>query len=77
MGLNELEQFGLLEEKIESLISRVSSFKEEKIDLEKNVQSQEKKIGLLTDEIETLKADRGLIRKRVATLLEKIEEFTL
>jgi FtsZ-binding cell division protein ZapB len=77
MGLNELEQFGLLEEKIESLISIVSSFKEEKIDLEKNVQSQEKKIGLLTDEIETLKADRGLIRKRVATLLEKIEEFTL
>ncbi|TET94618.1 MAG: cell division protein ZapB [Desulfobacteraceae bacterium] len=77
MGLNELEQFGLLEEKIESLISIVSSFKEEKIDLEKNVQSQEKRIGLLTDEIETLKADRGLIRKRVATLLEKIEEFTL
>jgi len=77
MGLNELEQFGLLEEKIESLISIMSSFKEEKIDLEKNVQSQEKKIGLLTDEIETLKADRGLIRKRVATLLEKIEEFTL
>ena len=77
MGLNELEQFGLLEEKIESLISIVSSFKEEKIDLEKNVQSQEKKIGLLTDEIETLKADRGLMRKRVATLLEKIEEFTL
>lgn len=77
MGLNELEQFGLLEEKIESLISIVSSFKEEKIDLEKNIQSQEKKIGLLADEIETLKADRGLIRKRVATLLEKIEEFTL
>ena len=77
MGLNELEQFGLLEEKIESLISIVSSFKEEKIDLEKNIQSQEKKIGLLADEIETLKTDRGLIRKRVATLLEKIEEFTL
>jgi uncharacterized coiled-coil DUF342 family protein len=77
MGLDELEQFGLLEQKIESLISLASSLKEEKINLEKKVQAQEEKIGSLTNEIETLKADRDLVRKRIVTLLEKIEEFDL
>ena len=77
MGLDELEQFGLLEQKIESLISLASSLKEEKINLEKKVQVQEEKIDSLTNEIETLKADRDLVRKRIVTLLEKIEEFDL
>jgi len=77
MGLDELEQFGLLEQKIESLISLASSLKEEKINLEKKVQAQEEKIDSLTNEIETLKADRDLVRKRIVTLLEKIEEFDL
>jgi uncharacterized coiled-coil DUF342 family protein len=77
MGLDEFEQFGLLEQKIESLISLASSLKEEKINLEKKVQAQEEKIGSLTNEIETLKADRDLVRKRIVTLLEKIEEFDL
>ncbi len=77
MGLDEFEQFGLLEQKIESLISLASSLKEEKINLEKKAQAQEEKIGSLTNEIETLKADRDLVRKRIVTLLEKIEEFDL
>ena len=75
MGLDELNQFGLLEEKIESLISLVSSLYEEKANLEKNIQGQEKKFSLLTKEIETLEIDRDVIRKRIATLLEKINEF--
>ena len=75
MGLEELEQFGLLEQKIESLISLASSLREEKINLEKNFQGQEEKIDSLADEIEMLKADRDLVRKRIAALLEKIEEF--
>jgi len=75
MGLEELEQFGLLEQKIESLISMASSLKEEKINLEKKIQGQEEKIDSLTDEIEMLKADRDLVRKRIAALLEKVEEF--
>ncbi len=75
MGLDELEQFGLLEQKIESLISFANSLKQEKINLEKRVQGQGEKIGSLTKQIEMLKADRDLVRKRIATLLEKIEEF--
>jgi len=75
MGLDELEQFGLLEQKIESLISLASSLKEEKINLEKKVQSQEERIDSLTNEIAMLGADRELVRKRIVALLEKIEEF--
>jgi septal ring factor EnvC (AmiA/AmiB activator) len=77
MGLDELNQFGLLEEKIESLISLVGSLSEEKVNLERNMHGQEKKIGSLTKEIETLEIDRDVIRKRIETLLEKINEFTV
>lgn len=77
MELDELEQFGLLEQKIESLISFANSLKQEKISLEKRVQGQGEKIDSLTKQIEMLKADRDLVRKRIATLLEKIEEFNL
>lgn len=77
MELDELNQFGLLEQKVEFIISLVSSLKEEKVNMEKNLQSQEEKIDSLTREIEALKADRDLVRKRIATLLERIEEFNL
>lgn len=77
MGLDELEQFSLLEQKVESLITLVGSLKEEKINLEKKVQDQEEKINSITNEIEMLQSDKGLVRKRIVTLLEKIEKFNL
>ena len=77
MGLDELNQFGLLEEKIESLISLVGSLNKEKDNLARNMHGQEKKVGSLTKEIETLEIDRDVIRKRIATLLEKINEVTV
>jgi septal ring factor EnvC (AmiA/AmiB activator) len=75
MGLDEPEQFGLLEQKIESLISLANSLKKDKISLEKKIQGQGEKIDSLATQIEVLRADRGLVRKRIATLLERIEEF--
>jgi FtsZ-binding cell division protein ZapB len=77
MGLDELNQFGLLEQGVESIISLVSSLKEEKVNLEGKLQSQEEKIDSLIDEIEMLKTDKDLIRKRIVSLLEKIEEYNL
>jgi len=77
MGLDELNQFGLLEQRIESIVSLVRSLKEEKVNLEGRLQSQEEKIDSLTNEIEMLKTDRDSVRKRIATLLEKIEEYDL
>ena len=75
MGLDELEQFGLLEQKIESLISLASSLREEKIDLEKKIQGQEERNDSQANEIAMLKADRDLVRKRVVALLERMEEL--
>lgn len=77
MGLDELNQFGLLEQRIESIISLVNSLKEEKVNLAGKLQSQEEKIDSLIDEIEMLKTDKDLIRKRIVSLLEKIEEYNL
>lgn len=77
MGLDELSQFGLLEQKIEAFISLVRFLKEEKIGLERKLQSHEEKIDSLANELETLKVDKDLIRRRIGGLLEKIEEFDL
>lgn len=77
MGLDELSQFGLLEQKIEAFISLVTFLKEEKIGLERKLQSHEEKIDSLATELETLKVDKDLIRRRIGGLLEKIEEFDL
>ncbi len=77
MGLNELNQFGLLEQRIESIVSLASSLKEEKVNLGGKLQSQEEKIDSLIDEIEMLKTDKDLIRKRIVSLLEKIEKYNL
>ncbi|UCF57523.1 MAG: cell division protein ZapB [Deltaproteobacteria bacterium] len=77
MGLDELNQFGLLEQRIESIVSLVRSLKEEKVNLEGRLQSQEEEIDSLTNEMEMLKTDRELARKRLVTLLEKMEEYNL
>ena len=77
MELDDSEQFSLLEQKVESLISLASSLKEEKVDLEKKVQDQGEKINSIANEIDTLRADKGLVRERIVTLLEKIEKFNL
>ena len=74
MGLKEIEQFGLLEQKVESLISAVSSLKEQKMVLEQKVRTQQEDLGALKREIDTLRADRDVVQKRIATLLEKITE---
>jgi len=77
MELDDSEQFSLLEQKVESLISLVRFLKEEKIDLEKKVQDQGEKISSIANEIDTLRADKGLVRERIVTLLEKIEKINL
>ena len=73
MGLEELEQFDLLEEKIGALISLVNGLKEEKNNLEEKVRRQEEAIASFSREKELIKADRALMRKKIETILEKIE----
>lgn len=77
MGSDELSQFGVLEERIESFISVVRSLKEGKGFLEKKLQTQQEMIEALTNEIERLKVDRESVRKTIGNLLEKIEGSNL
>jgi len=72
MGLEEIEQFDLLEQKIESLISVVGTLTEQRIALERKVKGQQAELDSVRNEIEMLKADRELVQKRIANLLDKI-----
>jgi len=72
MGLEEIEQFDLLEQKIESLISVVGTLTEQRIALERKVKGQQAELDSVRNEIEMLKADRELVQKRIASLLDKI-----
>ena len=75
MGLEEIEQFDLLEQKIESLISAIGSLTEQKTTLERKGKGQQTELDALRNEIETLRADRELVQKRIANLLNRITEF--
>ncbi len=74
MGLKEIEQFEVLEQKVESLISAVGSLNEQKMGLERTVRTQQEDLGTLRREIDTLKADRDVVQKRIASLLERITQ---
>jgi FtsZ-binding cell division protein ZapB len=74
MGLKEIEQFELLEQRVETLISALGSLNEQKMMLERTARTQEEELGTLRSEIDTLRADRDVVQKRIASLLEKIAE---
>jgi len=73
----EIDQFQLLEEKVNSLISLIGSLREEKESLNGKITVQEEKIAGLTTELEQLKAVRDNAKKRVVSLLEKIEQLEM
>jgi FtsZ-binding cell division protein ZapB len=75
MGSDELDQFELLEQGVESLISMASSLKEENAALERGVQEGREKLRSLAHDMEGLRADREAVRERIAVLLRRIEEF--
>jgi FtsZ-binding cell division protein ZapB len=74
VGLKEIEQFELLEQRVETLISALGSLNEKKMMLERTARTQEEELGTLRSEIDTLRADRDVVQKRIAGLLEKIAE---
>ncbi len=75
MGTAEdMDQFQLLEEKIDSLIQYIATLKKENESLAEKLHIQEEKLTNLTQELEQLKAARGKVKQRVVTLLERIEQ---
>jgi uncharacterized coiled-coil DUF342 family protein len=75
MGTAEdMDQFQLLEEKVDSLIQYIATLKKENESLAEKLHIQEERLTNLTQEVEQLKAARGKVKQRVVTLLERIEQ---
>ena len=66
---------GLLEEKINSLIEFIKSLKREKESLVEKRHIQDEKISGLTEEVENLRATNDQAKRRIISLLEKIEQL--
>ncbi len=73
----EIDQFQLLEEKIDNLIEFITVLKKEKESIAEKTQIQEEKIADLNRQLESLKAGRDSARQRIVSLLEKIENITI
>jgi hypothetical protein len=77
MGSVALDQFDLLEKKVDALISLVISLKEDKLDLERKINAQEDKMDSIVNDMKAFHKKRELAQNRVARLLEKLDKFKL
>jgi septal ring factor EnvC (AmiA/AmiB activator) len=73
----EIDQFQMLEDKVDSLIKMVTAIKRERESLLEKVHIQEEKIAHLASEAEALKATRDKTKQRILSLLEKIEQIEI
>ncbi len=73
----EMDQFQVLEAKVDLLIKFVTSLKKEKESLLEKLHIQEEKIADLINELETLKGSRDKAKQRVLSLLEKLEQIEI
>jgi chromosome segregation ATPase len=73
----EMDQFQVLEAKVDSLIKFTHSLKKEKESLVEKLHFQEEKIADLKSELETLKGSRDKAKQRVLSLLEKLEQIEI
>ena len=71
----EMDQFQVLEAKVDSLIKFTHSLKKEKESLLEKLHIQEEKSADLTGELEALKSSRDKAKQRVLSLLEKLEQI--
>ena len=72
-----IDQFQLLEDKIDSLIELVTTLRKEKEFFEEKIQIQENKLADLTEKLESLKTARDKAKQRIIFLLEKIEKIDI
>lgn len=73
----EMDQFQLLEDKVDSLIKYVASVKKDNESRDEKLHIQEEKITDLAEEVKHLKAARAKVKQRIITLLERIEQVDL
>jgi FtsZ-binding cell division protein ZapB len=73
----ELDQFQVLESKLDALIQYIATLKTEKDALAEKLHIQDEKINDLNRENERLRSVRDRAKQRVLSLLEKIEQLDL
>jgi uncharacterized coiled-coil DUF342 family protein len=73
----EMDQFQVLEAKVDSLIKFANSLKKEKESMLEKLHIQEGKIADLISELDNLKGSRDKAKQRVLSLLEKLEQIEI
>jgi phage shock protein A len=74
-ALDDLDQFQILEDKIDGLIKLVADLRAEKESLAEKVHILEEKLANTSEQLEGLKAARERAKQRVIGLLDKIERI--
>ena len=74
---SDLEQFELLEQKLDNLIELIAALKREKESLAEKAKIQEEKLSDLTKQIQTLRSGRDQAKQRIISLLEKIDQVSV
>ncbi len=73
----DIDQFQLLEDKIDSLIELITTLRKEKESFAEKIQIQEKKLADLSEKFENLKIARDKAKQRIISLLEKVEQIDI
>jgi FtsZ-binding cell division protein ZapB len=71
----DIDQFQVLEEKIEGLIEKIRTLKKENESLSEKAHIQEEKLADQNGQILRLKESRDGAKQRIVSLLEKIEQI--
>ncbi|MFO7737692.1 MAG: cell division protein ZapB [Desulfatiglandaceae bacterium] len=73
----EIDQFEILEEKIDKLIELISALKREKESLAEKIQIQSEKMADLGEQVENLRSGRDRAKQRIVALLEKMDQIAV
>ena len=73
----DIDQFQLLEEKIDRLIELNTNLKKQKESFTEKFLIQEEKLADLSKQIDSLKAGRDTAKQKIISLLEKIEQVDI
>ena len=76
-----IDQFQLLEDKIDSLIELITTLRKEKESFAEKIQiqerNQERKLADLAEKFENLKTAKDKAKQRITSLLEKVEQIDI
>ena len=72
----EVDQFQLLEEKVDPLTEKMVALKGENVALEQKLRIEKGKVSDLNTQIEVLRSGRNDAKQKIMSLLEKMEQVS-